>query len=55
MIHTDNNNSCINNISNNVGDSSIGFRGPQHPPSVWDVMREFYIGDLVEEKDTKQS
>lgn len=29
------------------GDSSKGFHGPQHPASVWDVIREFYIGDLA--------
>lgn len=37
-------------ILNNVGkDSSMGFRGDQHPPSVWDVIKEYYIGDLIDE------
>lgn len=31
-----------------IGDSSIGFHGPQHPDSVWNVMTEFLIGDIVE-------
>jgi cytochrome b involved in lipid metabolism len=35
-------------ILNNVGqDSSKGFHGPQHPVSVWDVLANYYIGDLV--------
>jgi len=28
------------------GDSSEGFHGPQHPSTVWDVIAEYYIGDL---------
>lgn len=34
-------------ILNNVGsDSSIGFKGPQHPPTVWEVIELYYIGDV---------
>jgi cytochrome b involved in lipid metabolism len=34
-------------ICNNAGrDSSIGFHGPQHPPSVMDVLVLYCIGDL---------
>jgi cytochrome b involved in lipid metabolism len=29
------------------GDASEGFHGPQHPPSVPDVLATYYIGDLV--------
>lgn len=28
------------------GDSSVGVHGPQHPPSMWDVLKLYYIGDL---------
>mmetsp|Transcript_26118 Transcript_26118/g.24951 ORF Transcript_26118/g.24951 Transcript_26118/m.24951 type:complete len:127 (+) Transcript_26118:244-624(+) len=37
-------------LRNIGGDSSIGFRGNQHPPSVWDVLKTFYIGDVIEEE-----
>lgn len=34
-------------ILNNVGgDSSAGFHGSQHPPSVFDLIKEFYIADV---------
>lgn len=34
-------------ILRNAGkDSSEGFHGPQHPPTVEDVIKRFYIGDL---------
>eukprot|EP01040_Poterioochromonas_malhamensis_P005912 gene5909-6355_t len=34
-------------ILNNAGkDSTVGFKGPQHPPSVIDVLKLYYIGDL---------
>lgn len=36
-------------ILNNVGhDSTAGFKGSQHPVSVWDVLAIYYIGDLIE-------
>ena len=36
-------------ILNNVGaDATTGFKGPQHPVSVWDVLAIYYIGDLSE-------
>ena len=28
------------------GDSTEGAHGPQHPPSMWDVLKLFYIGEL---------
>lgn len=28
------------------GDSSVGVHGPQHPPSMWDVLKLYYIGEL---------
>lgn len=35
-------------ILNNVGgDSTVGFKGPQHPVNAWDVLNERYIGDLI--------
>lgn len=34
-------------IAKNLGqDNSLGVRGPQHPPSVWDVLAVYYVGDL---------
>jgi cytochrome b involved in lipid metabolism len=37
-------------IYNNAGrDATEGFMGPQHPPSVHDLIPEYYIGWLVEE------
>ena len=29
-------------------DSTEGFYGPQHPPRVFDLLEDFYIGDLVD-------
>eukprot|EP01035_Chromulina_nebulosa_P017654 gene17654-23237_t len=35
-------------------DATEGFKGPQHPVSVWDVISQYYIGDLlVEESNDK--
>ena len=34
-------------LQNVGGDSSIGFNGPQHPPTVRDALDSFYIGDLT--------
>ena len=35
-------------ILNNAGnDSTVGVHGPQHPESVWEVLKLFYIGDVV--------
>ena len=31
------------------GDATEGFHGPQHPPTVFDLVEEYYIGWLVEE------
>lgn len=33
-------------LRNAGGDSTAGFKGPQHPPTVWDVLELYYIGDL---------
>jgi cytochrome b involved in lipid metabolism len=33
-------------LKNAGGDSSEGVHGPQHPPSMWDVLRLYYIGEL---------
>ena len=38
-------------ILRNVGkDSTIGFRGDQHPVSVWEVICEYQIGVVVKSK-----
>ena len=34
-------------LSNAGGDSTKGFHGPQHGPSVVDHIRQYYIGDLI--------
>lgn len=37
-------------ILNNVGgDSTVGFKGPQHPFNAWDVLNERYIGELMKD------
>ncbi len=36
-------------LNNAGGDSSIGVHGPQHPVSMWDVLKLYYIGDLKSE------
>ncbi|CAN8070385.1 unnamed protein product [Agarophyton chilense] len=38
-------------------DSTMGFSGSQHPTRVWDMIDEFYIGDLAppETSDKKES
>ena len=37
-------------IMTNMGrDVSVGFHGPQHPKSVYDTVKNFLIGRLVEE------
>lgn len=33
-------------LHNAGGDSSEGAHGPHHPPSMWDVLIEYYIGDM---------
>lgn len=34
-------------ILNNVGgDSSAGVHGPQHPPTVFDVLEKYLIGEI---------
>lgn len=33
-------------LKNAGGDSTVGVHGPQHPPSMWDVLKLYYIGDL---------
>ena len=35
-------------LNNAGGDSTIGVHGPQHPASMWDVLKLYYIGDLNE-------
>jgi cytochrome b involved in lipid metabolism len=37
-------------LRNAGGDSTKGFNGPQHGSSVWDLLPEYLIGDLVESK-----
>jgi hypothetical protein len=29
--------------------NSDGFKGPQHPSTVWDVIRQYHVGDLADE------
>ncbi len=36
------------------GDGSKGFHGDQHPPTVWDAVVSFYIGDLVASEVAKE-
>ena len=37
-------------IYNNAGgDATVGFNGPQHPPTVHDLVKEYCIGYLVNE------
>lgn len=31
------------------GDSTVGFKGPQHPASVWDVLALYHIGHVADE------
>ena len=39
-------------ILNKAGeDATEGFKGPQHPPRVWDELSEYYIGVLEKKKD----
>ena len=38
--------SIVNNVG---GDSTVGFKGPQHPFNAWDVLNERYIGELIKE------
>ena len=33
-------------LRNAGGDSTTGFYGPQHPPRVFDMIGDYYIGDL---------
>jgi cytochrome b involved in lipid metabolism len=33
-------------LKNAGGDSTEGVHGPQHPVSMWDVLKLYYIGDL---------
>jgi cytochrome b involved in lipid metabolism len=35
-------------LNNAGGDSTVGVHGPQHPASMWDVLKLYYIGDLNE-------
>lgn len=37
-------------LANVGGDASVGAHGPQHPPSMWDVVKDYYIGDLQSSK-----
>ncbi|KAK3277526.1 hypothetical protein CYMTET_14472 [Cymbomonas tetramitiformis] len=41
-------------ILNHAGaDSTEGFHGPQHPTRVFDIIEDFYIGNLVETSKDK--
>ena len=33
-------------LRNAGGNSTEGFFGPQHPPTTWDIIQEYYVGDL---------
>ena len=33
-------------LNNAGGDSTEGVHAEHHPPTVWDVLAEYYIGDL---------
>ncbi len=35
-------------LNNAGGDSTAGVHGPHHPPSMWDVLADHYIGELAE-------
>eukprot|EP01006_Ploeotia_vitrea_P042515 TRINITY_DN66631_c8_g1_i1.p1 TRINITY_DN66631_c8_g1~~TRINITY_DN66631_c8_g1_i1.p1 ORF type:complete len:139 (-),score=12.03 TRINITY_DN66631_c8_g1_i1:8-424(-) len=35
-------------INNAGGDASENAHGEHHPPSMWDVLEEYYVGDIVE-------
>jgi len=37
-------------LRNAGGDATEGFKGPQHPSSVWETLDSFLIGTLVESK-----
>ena len=34
-------------LRNAGGDSTEGFHGPQHPPTIVDLITEYYIGPLA--------
>lgn len=39
-------------ILNQVGgDSTVGFQGEQHPATAWDVLQNYYIGDLIVQEE----
>ena len=35
-------------LDNAGGDATTGFYGPQHPPRAFDLIGEFYIGELID-------
>ena len=35
-------------LNNAGGDATAGFHGPQHPPTVFDLLGDYYIGTLVD-------
>jgi len=35
-------------LNNAGGDATQGFHGPQHPPTVFDLLGDYYIGTLVD-------
>lgn len=35
-------------LNNAGGDATEGFHGPQHPPTVFDLLGDYYIGPLVD-------
>jgi cytochrome b involved in lipid metabolism len=35
-------------LNNAGGDATSGFHGPQHPPTVFDLLPDYYIGTLVD-------
>jgi hypothetical protein len=35
-------------LKNAGGDATEGFHGPQHPPTVFDLLGDYYIGTLVD-------
>lgn len=35
-------------LNNAGGDATAGFHGPQHPPTVFDLLPDYYVGTLVD-------
>lgn len=35
-------------LNNAGGDATEGFHGPQHPPTVFDLLGDYYVGTLID-------